>query len=197
LPTDHNLYICPQSLFKFHPDFDDHLNAILQKDPRGFIVLFEGKQGNWKDALLKRFSRTIPEVVDRIYFHPRVPRKDFLSILSLADVILDTLHFNGGYTSLLCLACGVPIVTLPGKFLRGRMTSGMYRQIDFTDCVAKDRHSYSDLAVKLANDKALNRHLRDAIVQRRRVLFEDIEAVHEIERFFEMVSDKNTPISHP
>jgi predicted O-linked N-acetylglucosamine transferase (SPINDLY family) len=185
LPVNHTLYICPQSLFKFHPDFDDLLKAILQKDTGGRIILFEGKHKIWKEFLLKRFSGTIPEVMDRIYFNPRVCKKDFLSIVSLADVILDTIHFNGGYTSLLCLACGVPIVTLPGQYMRGRMTGGLYKQIDLTDCIAKDPNTYSDLAVKLANDRALNRQIRDKIINRKRFLFEDIEAVHEIERFFE------------
>jgi len=185
LPVNYNLYICPQSLFKFHPDFDDLLKAILQKDTRGAIILFEGKHETWKELLVKRFSRTIPEVIDRIYFLPRVSIKDFLSIVSLADVILDTIYFNGGYTSLLCLACGVPIVTLPGQFMRGRMTGGLYKQIDVADCIAEDPRAYADLAVKLANDRLLNRAIRNKIKKRRHCLFEDIEAVHEVERFFE------------
>jgi predicted O-linked N-acetylglucosamine transferase (SPINDLY family) len=188
LPTDYNLYLCPQSLFKFHPDFDVFLKSILQKDPQGLIVLFDGKHPTWKDLLRKRFTHTIPEVIDRIYFHPRVSIKDFLSMVSLADVILDTIHFNGGYTSILCLACGVPIVTLPGQFMRGRMTSGLYKQMDLTDFIARDLQSYSDLAVTLATNKAFNRHTRDLIVKGRHLLFEDIEAVHEMERFFERVS---------
>jgi protein O-GlcNAc transferase len=34
VPSDATLYLCPQSLFKFHPDFDAALAAILREDPR-------------------------------------------------------------------------------------------------------------------------------------------------------------------
>ena len=185
LPVDHNLYVCPQSLFKFHPDFDCLLKAILEKDPDGLLILFEGKHSSWAELLRKRFSKSMPEVTDRIHFHPRVPRKEFLSIVSLADVILDTLHFNGGYTSLLCLGCGVPIVTMPGQFLRGRMTQALYKQIDLNECIVEDEQSYVDLAVALATDKSRNRQIRRKIKSRSCSLFEDISAVHELEGFFE------------
>ena len=121
LPAGCHLYMCCQSLFKFHPDFDAIIKAVLERDHYGILLLFEGKYTSWGKLLRKRFARTIPEVTDRIHFHPRVPGKDFLSIISLADVVIDTIHFCGGYTSLLCLARGVPIVTLPGDFMRGRI----------------------------------------------------------------------------
>jgi predicted O-linked N-acetylglucosamine transferase (SPINDLY family) len=185
LPADHNLYVCPQSLFKFHPDFDSILKAILEKDPSGLLVLFEGKHPSWSELLKQRFSKTIPEVLDRIHFHPRLPRNEFLSMVSSADVILDTLHFNGGYTSLLCLGCGVPIVTMPGQFLRGRMTQALYKQIGLTECIVEDEQGYIDLAVSLAADKSRNRQLRRKIMTSSRSLFENIDAVHELEAFFE------------
>src|SRR5262249_36956635 len=34
LPGEGSLYLCPQSLFKFHPDFDVLLGAILSRDPK-------------------------------------------------------------------------------------------------------------------------------------------------------------------
>jgi hypothetical protein len=106
-------------------------------------------------------------------------------MVSSADVILDTLHFNGGYTSLLCLGCGVPIVTMPGQFLRGRMTQALYKQIGLTECIVEDEQGYIDLAVSLAADKSRNRQLRRKIMTSSRSLFENIDAVHELEAFFE------------
>ena len=135
-----------QSLFKFHPDFDVIIKSILERDQNAVLLLFEGKYASWGKLLRKRFARTIPEVGDRIRFHPRVPRKDFLSLIKLADVMIDTIHFCGGYTSLLCLACGIPIVTLPGSFMRGRMTYAFYKQMGIFDCVAADIQSFADIA---------------------------------------------------
>ena len=34
-----NIYSCPQTLFKFHPDFDDYLFDILKKDKKILYLL--------------------------------------------------------------------------------------------------------------------------------------------------------------
>src|SRR5262249_9395174 len=47
LPADGHLYGCPQSLFKFHPEFDELLGAILRRDPQGTLVLITGKHPSW------------------------------------------------------------------------------------------------------------------------------------------------------
>ena len=185
LPRDHNLYVCPQTLFKFHPDFDDVLGAILRRDPHGLLILIEGEHEHWAKLLHDRFTRTFPDAVDRVRFLPRMSREDFLSLLMVADVLLDTIHFGGGNTSLEAFAFGVPIVTLPGRFLRGRLTLALYKQTGVMDCVANDTDSYVNIAVKLANDKAWRDEIKGKIRAGADVLYEDIEAVRELEGFFE------------
>ena len=179
------LYVCPQALFKFHPDFDEILGSILRHDPRGQLVLFQGKDKNWEELLRGRFSRTFPDVIGRVRFLPRVPKKDYLLFLKAADVILDTLHFSGGYSSLLSLACGVPIVTWPGRLMRGRLTLALYKQMGVMDCVVDSVRSYVDLAFCLANDKNQSETIKSKIRARADILFEDIEIVRELECFFE------------
>ena len=39
-----NIYSCPQTLFKFHPDFDDYLFDILKKDKKGILYLLKDTQ---------------------------------------------------------------------------------------------------------------------------------------------------------
>ena len=185
LPANCHLYMCCQSLFKIHPDFDAVIKGILEPDPNGILVLFEGKFASWGESLRARFARTLPAVADRIRFHPRLARKDFLSMIRLADVMLDTVHFCGGYTTLLCLAAGVPIVTLPGEFMRSRMTLAFYKQMGLMDCVADDRRAYIDLALRLGNDRHFNRRIRSSIKERGSALFKDVEAIHALERFFQ------------
>jgi predicted O-linked N-acetylglucosamine transferase (SPINDLY family) len=186
LPEDYNLYVCPQTLFKFHPDFDDVLGTLLRQDTRGLLVLIEGKHKHWTKLLQDRFSSAFPDVFDRVRFLPMMPAKDFLSLLKIADVILDTPYFGGGCTSLESFACGAPIVTWPGAFMRDRLTLALYKQMGIMDCVADNAQSYLDIAFRLANDKVWREEIRDKIRANSDCLFEDIEAVHELERFFEM-----------
>ena len=53
------------------------------------------------------------------------------------------------------------------------------------DCVATDKQSFVDLALKLANNKPWNHEIRKKIKESAPALFEDMQAVHELEGFFE------------
>lgn len=185
LPDGPNLYLCPQSLFKFHPEFDNVLGDILRRDTRGLLVLIEGKHKNWSKLLRERFCRVVPDVIDRIRFLPSMPPDDFLSLLIVADVVLDTPYFGGGNTNLEAFACGVPVVTWPGLFLRSRLTLALYKQMEVMECVAHDAQSYVDIAYKLGNDMIWRDEVKNKIKVHAGALFEDIEAVRELERFFE------------
>lgn len=183
LPADAHIYACLQTLFKFHPTFDDVLAGILRRDPRGLLVVIRGKHGPWEDALRARWTRTMPDVLERIRWLPPQPRDDFLNLMTVADVLLDTFPFSGGNTSYEGLALGVPIVTLAAPFMRGRLTYGMYRKMNVLDCVADTPAAYIDRAVALATDPAHRGQVRSKILSAARALFEDIEAVQELEAF--------------
>ena len=111
----------------------------------------------------------------------------YFSFLQAADILLDTPHFTGGYTSLLAFAFGIPIITWPGRFMCGRLTLGLYRQMGVMECVADDAQSYADTANRLANDKAFKNEIKRRIKKGADVLYEDMKAVSELERFFERV----------
>ena len=53
--------------------------------------------------------------------------------------------------------------------------------------VADDAQSYADIANKLAVDKAFRNEIRNRILKNADILYEDMEGVHELERFFERV----------
>ncbi|MFQ5787210.1 MAG: tetratricopeptide repeat protein [Thermodesulfobacteriota bacterium] len=195
LREDYNLYVCPQTLFKFHPDFDDVLGKLLRQDARGLLVLIEGKHKYWTKLLQDRFLSAFPDVFDRVRFLPMMPTKDFLSLLKTADVILDTPYFGGGSTSLESFACGAPIVTWPGGFVRDRLTLALYKQMEIMDCVADNAQSYLDIAFRLANNKTWRDEIKDKIRVNADVLYEDIDAVHELERFFEMAVENINEIN--
>ena len=46
LGADRHLYICPQSLFKLHPDFDAMLAEILRRDPAGELLFVQGSSAS-------------------------------------------------------------------------------------------------------------------------------------------------------
>ena len=181
LHGDRHVYLCPQTLFKFHPDFDGLLAGILKADPAAELVLLEGRVRHWTDQLKRRFERTLPEAGRRVRFLPAIPRADFLKLLATADVILDPPHFGGGHSSYEALAVGTPVVTLPGEFLRSRITLALYRKMGFVDLVADSADEYVQTAVRLANDKDFRLTARQRIQQLAPVLFADLAEIRCLE----------------
>ena len=185
LDTDAHVYLCPQTLFKLHPDFDPILAGILREDRAGQVVLIDGIHANWRQQIAARLKNTAPDITERVVFVPSQPHADFLSLIGLADVMLDTPHFTGGNTSYEALALGTPVVTLPGALMRGRVTHGLYRLMDLPDCVALTAEDYVRIAVELGADKARRAEVSQRILARNDVLFENRDAVRGWEEFLE------------
>lgn len=186
LPEDATLYICPQSLFKFHPDFDPVLAAILRGDPRGLLVLVDPR--GQAPALLERLARHDPDLGARVRVLPGLGTADFVGLMGLSDVMLDPLHYSGGNTSLEALSRGTPIVTWPGAFMRGRHTHGFYRLMGMTDLVARDWDHYVELALRLGTDRDFRTAMRARIRERRHVLYENDATVAAIADFLEQAT---------
>jgi predicted O-linked N-acetylglucosamine transferase (SPINDLY family) len=183
LPEDGHLYVCTQSLFKFHPEFDEILGRILRTDPEGRLVLIDCPHPNWTRLLIERLRQAYPDVAGRIVVLPRLSMDGFLHLQALADVLLDTIHFGGGNTSLEAFTVGTPIVTLPGRFLRSRITYACYAQMGILDCVAVDPDDYVRIAVRLGTDPTERQRVRARILDRKHLLYENRAAVRELEEF--------------
>jgi protein O-GlcNAc transferase len=183
LADDDHVYACLQTAFKFHPEFDELLAGILRGDPRAKIVLSRWSVPRWEHLLRERFAATLPDVADRIHFLPMLSYQEYLNVLALADVQLDTLHFGGGSTSYDGFTVGTPIVTVPTRFLRGRITLSLYKQMEIMDCVAASPQEYVDIAVRLGQNEDQRASLRKKILAANEVLFENSAGVRELEQF--------------
>lgn len=179
------LYMCPQTLFKFHPDFDQIINDILEGDPNGELVLLEGTCANHTTLIRQRFQRTIPRVLDRIKIIPRLSHDGFLALVKMADVMLDPTHFGGGSTTIQALSFGTPVVTLPSDFLRCRISYACYRHMGVDTLIAKDPSEYARIAVELGRSEELRRTLRTELSQKSEVLFANRKVITECSEFLE------------
>lgn len=137
-----DLYLCPQTLFKFHPDFYPMLAGVSKKDPKGVLVMVDGQFKNWAEQVKANLQTHGKGLAIRIHFVPPQQHDDFLSLIMLADVMLDTPHFSGGNTNYEAFAFGTPVVTLPGAFMRGRVTQALYNKMGVTDCIAETADDY-------------------------------------------------------
>jgi protein O-GlcNAc transferase len=182
---DSTLYMCPQTLFKFHPAFDQVIAGVLEGDKKGELVLLEGTCANHTTLIRERLSRTIPHVMNRIKIVPRLSHDGFLALVRMADVMLDPIHFGGGSTTIQALSFGTPVVTLPSEFLRGRISYACYSQMGFDRLVAKDIDDYCRIAVECGLDQELRRNLRSELSEKSGVLFSNRKVIDECESFLE------------
>ncbi|TDP71384.1 tetratricopeptide repeat protein [Roseateles toxinivorans] len=175
LPSEGNLYVCPVMLQKIHPDFDRAVAGILEADPHGYVVFFKHASLPLDRHLRSRFEQTIaPELRERVLFLPWVRnRDDFAAINALAAVILDPFHFGIGSTAATTMAVATPFVTLPGKFLRGRVGLAYARMLEVEACVAIDAADYVRKAVQIACDPALRDRLSAGIQENRSRFFDN------------------------
>lgn len=185
LPGDARLYACLQTLFKFHPDFDRVLAAILEQDDKGRLVLIEPKHRHWRELLEARWRRDHPVIAERAIFLPGMNLDRFLGLCALSDAVLDPIQFGGGNSSLECFAVGAPVVTLPQGLLRNRITYAAYKQIGFEDLIADDEADYVALAHRLATDEVWRQDMRRQVYDLSTPLFESTAAVEELSGFLE------------
>ncbi len=180
LDTTRPSYVCVQSLFKVHPDFDAVLAPILRRDPRGIIYFVTFLPH--PDSILKaRFARSLGADAARVRFLPRMTTGQFRHLARSADVILDVPQWSGGKTSLDAFAMGTPVVHQPGAFMRGRHTLAFYRRMGLTAPIADTTENYAELAVRVANERAFRDDVRAQIAANSNKLFNEAESIREIE----------------
>lgn len=187
LPDDATLYLLPQSIFKIHPDNDRLLAEVLARDPKGLLVLFAGGQEPLTEAFLARLAVPLAaRGIDpgaRVFLMRYMDHASYLQLNALCDVMLDTLHWSGGNTSLDALAVGLPVVTLPGDLMRGRQSAGMLGILGIEELVARDSEDYVAKAVAIAGDRNRRDELSRTIVSRLGLLFDRSEPVRALEDF--------------
>ncbi|MFN3402871.1 MAG: CDC27 family protein [Cytophagaceae bacterium] len=177
-PDDH-IYLCHQNLKKIHPDFDSIVGNILREDNHAIVVFintpFEAVNRNFAERIRKATSAE-----DRIRIMPYFyNQEEYSGLLSCADVVLDTIYYSGGTTSLDAIMAGVPIVTLPGTQHRSRFTFYLYSKINVTDGVAQTPEEYVSRAVQIAGDKSYRDKLSHRILKAGELLYQNRESVGE------------------
>ncbi|HEX4859300.1 MAG TPA: hypothetical protein VFV17_09785, partial [Usitatibacteraceae bacterium] len=176
-----HLYVCPQSLFKIHPDNDELYVELMARDRRAVLLFFQASYPALNRAFAERIARRMSarglQPRGQFKLLPRQSESGFRAIVGAADVMLDTLGWSGGNTSLDALAVGTPIVTLPGEFMRGRQTMAMLRLAGCEELIARDAADWLEIAGEVAADRARNARLRKHLLEERGAVFDREEPV--------------------
>jgi protein O-GlcNAc transferase len=191
---NHAIYLCCQSWSKYLPKYDYLLAGIAKRVPLAKLIFVAPSfvpNASMQVKLLTRlqphFDRFGLQASDFCVFLPRQDSAGYYGLLQCADVFLDTLDFSGGYTTLEAIACNLPIVTMPGEFMRGRQSYGFLTMLGVTDTIAKSEAEYIEIAVRLGLDSEWRQEISQRMGDRHHYLYEDTECVRGLEDFYQRV----------
>ena len=102
------LYACIQIPRKMHTSFDAVLLGVLRQDPSA-VLLLEGRVKQFLPRWTKA-GMTSHDLQHRLVLLPRLAHPEYLQLLSLASVFLNTFPFGAGITSSEALSVCVPVV---------------------------------------------------------------------------------------
>ena len=147
-----NIYSCPQTLFKLHPDFDQIIFKIIEKDSKAIIYFLKDRNKVWYKKLINRLSGNKKYDSKKIIFLDPLSYDDYLLHLGRASVLLDPIYYGAGNSFFESMLFGTPSVTLPTDHIKSRLVLGAYKQMQIKDPpIAKDIQNYVELAISYAN----------------------------------------------
>lgn len=180
------LLVCPGVPFKYAPRHDWMLAEIARRLGDCRLVFFEySNSGRLRERLRAAFAARGLELERHARFMPWLAKGSFQALLERADLALDTIGFSGFNTALHAVECSLPMVTREGRFLRGRLASGILRRLDLDELVAPTDEEYVERAVALARDAPARERLRAVLAARRGALYRDTAPVRALEEFLE------------
>jgi protein O-GlcNAc transferase len=112
---------------------------------------------------------------------PWLSGEEFLGLLSQAHVFLDSLGFSGFNTAIQALHCRLPVVAYEGKFLRGRLASGVLRHLGLNELVVQDVDAYASVVTRLLNDAMWRDSIRKKISTQLPQIFNDESAIQSLQ----------------
>ena len=94
--------------------------------------------------------------MDRVIFLDPLSRDNYINHLGTSSVLLDPLYFGAGNSFHESMVYGTPTVTMPTKFIKSRIVSAAYMQMEIEKPpIVKNKNEYVELAIDIANSDNL------------------------------------------
>ncbi len=178
-------YLCAQNLQKYLPRHDWTFAAIAAELPSARFH-FIAREGEGREVFVRRLARAFAakrlDHEAHCRFHPGLDPHGYLALNLACDVFLDGISWSGNNTAHEALACGLPIVTWPGPFMRARHCLAILERLGLTETVVSSAEAFVTEAVRLGRDREWRRHLSAEGGRRLSRLFDDPAPVRSLEK---------------
>jgi predicted O-linked N-acetylglucosamine transferase (SPINDLY family) len=188
LGIDNNLpiLICAGSPSKYTPK-NDYIFIEIAKNLKKCQFIFFNFEENLTKILQTRLQHVFVDAGlnanEYIRFIPFLKQQEFYGLLHKADLYLDTIGFSGFNTAMQAIICNLPIVTLEGKFMRGRLASALMHKLELHKLVCESEEAYIRLATYLIQNPALLKAYKKSISRAKISLSEDLSSIQALEQF--------------
>lgn len=191
------LFICAGTPFKYAPQYDCILPELARRTGECRFVFFR----YWVPGLTERLEQRLQAAFCQagldfhryVAFVPWQSRPAFHGLMRRAHVYLDSIGFSGFNTAIQSLECDLPIVAMEGRFLRGRLASGLLRRIGLGELVATSLEDYIGLAAQLARDAEHRARVRARLRASCAKIYGDVAPIRALEDFLSAATCRGRP----
>ena len=181
LPEDGFVYCCFNTCHKILPESFAQWMRILCAVNGSVLWLLDVHSvatSNLKNQAIRH--GVDPE---RLVFAPWMPPAEHLARHRCADLMLDSLPYNGHTTTTDALWAGLPVLTLLGSTWPGRVAASILHALHLPELVATDSKAYEQSAIHLATQPDAIAALRQRLSDRRLTtpLFDTARYTHKLE----------------
>jgi predicted O-linked N-acetylglucosamine transferase (SPINDLY family) len=182
-------YWCAQSLFKYLPQHDDVFPRIAREvgDCQFVFIRHFGREVTelFQQRLDRAFTAAGLKAADHCVFLPGMDMNRFAGSAAQCDVMLDSIGWSGGNTTLEALAQDLPVVTFQGALMRGRVSAGILRMMGMAETVADTLDDYVLLAARIGKDVAWRAEIKRRIAADKQRLYRDGACIAALQDFLD------------
>ena len=148
LPSAGIVFCSFNDTYKLTPGMFDRWMRILRRAVGSVLFLYADNDVTGENLRREAGARGVAP--ERLVFGGRLPAPDYIARYRVADLVLDTLPYNGGVTSSDALWAGVPVLTCTGDTFASRVGACLLRAVGLDELIAASPEAYEELAVALA-----------------------------------------------
>lgn len=189
-------YLCTQPFIKYPAQYDTVFARIASQVTNSQFVFFNH---NFPLSIINRFKNRLKtafqaydlEVEKHVVILERQSASRYHALAKLADVFLDSFFFSGGTSTMeTAINHDIPVVTLPGRFMRGRQSYAMLKGLTMTETIASSLAGYVEIAVRLGMDVSWREAIAKKIKDNKQLLYQDHRCIAGLEEFLAQSVDR-------